>query len=76
MKNKNYSLSDMGKALTKADKVTHLTSREISARLSNDNMSFDKAIKMLDVLNCKIVIQDEISGDKFIVDQVRKIKLN
>lgn len=75
MSDNKVSLSRMGKALRKTDKVTHLTSADVNARLSNDNMTFDTAVQMLNALDCKIVILDNNTGETFTVDQIRKVKL-
>ena len=61
------SLSSMADALGKK------RGNEISARLVNDNMSFDKAVEMLNVLGYEIVIQEKKQGarraDQIVVDQ-------
>lgn len=67
MKNKKISLSTMAKALGK-DK-----GNDISARLNNGNMSFDKAVEMLDILGYEVVIQEKKQGgrrvDQIVIDQ-------
>lgn len=35
---------------------------EVSSRLTNPNMSFDKAVEMLNVLGCEVVIQERRPG--------------
>ena len=75
MRNNNISLSTMGNALRKSDKITPLSSRDIAARLKNDNMTFDKAVEMLNVLGYKIVIFNDETGESFTADQRKKIKL-
>lgn len=50
MSDNGVSLANMAKALGKE------RGNDISARLTTENMSFDKAIEMLDVLRYKIVI--------------------
>ena len=67
MKEKKMSLLTMAKALGK-EKGT-----DISARLNHGNMSFDKAVEMLDVLGYEIVIQERKQGsrraDQIVIDQ-------
>lgn len=67
MKNKKISLSTMATALGKSK------GNDISARLNNDNMSFDKAVEMLDVLGYEVVIQEKKQGgrraDQIVIDQ-------
>lgn len=50
MSNQKVSLANMAKLINKE------RGNDISARLATRNMSFDKAIEMLDVLNYKIVV--------------------
>lgn len=77
MKNKGVTLKSMGKALWKVDKKTgesiHLKANDISARLVNDNLSFDKAYEMLAVMGYEIVIQETKPGarraDQIVIDQ-------
>lgn len=77
MKQKGMSLSVMGKALRKVDRKTGevkpLIGNDVSARLNNDNLSFDKALEMLTVLGYEIVIQEKKQGcrrtDQIIIDQ-------
>ena len=61
MRNQKISLNDMGKSLTKVNRntgeITNLIANDVSARLTNDNFSFDKAVEMLDVLEYNIVLQ-------------------
>lgn len=67
MRERKMSLSSMADALGKK------RGNEISARLVNDNMSFDKAVEMLNVLGYEIVIQEKKQGarraDQIVVDQ-------
>lgn len=67
MKKKEMSLSAMAKALNKEK------GNDISARLNHSNMSFDKAIEMLDVLGYEIVVQERKQGsrraDQIVIDQ-------
>ena len=67
MKEKKMSLSAMAEALGKGK------GNDISARLNHDNMSFDKAVEMLNVLSYEIVIQEKKQGgrraDQIIIDQ-------
>jgi hypothetical protein len=67
MKNKNFSLSAMATALGKSK------GNDISARLNNGNMSFDKAVEMLDILGYEVVVQEKKQGgrraDQVVIDQ-------
>lgn len=67
MRERKMSLSSMADALGKK------RGNEISARMVNDNMSFDKAVEMLNVLGYEIVIQEKKQGarraDQIVVDQ-------
>jgi hypothetical protein len=67
MKKKEVSLLAMAKSLGK-DK-----GNDISARLNHGNMSFDKAVEMLDVLGYEIVVQERKQGsrraDQIVIDQ-------
>lgn len=77
MKSKGKSLSAMGSSLNKVDRrtgeVTHLTGNDVSARLNNDNLSFDKAVEMLNILGYEIVVQEKKQGgrraDQIVIDQ-------
>lgn len=77
MKQKGMSLSVMGSALHKVDRKTGeikpLIGNDVSARLNNDNLSFDKALEMLNVLGYEIIIQEKKQGgrraDQIIIDQ-------
>ena len=77
MKTKGTSLSTMGNSLKKVDRrtgdVRTLTGNDISARLNNDNLSFNKAVEMLNVLGYEIVIQEKKQGgrrvDQIVIDQ-------
>lgn len=67
MKQKNITLLSMAKSLGKS------RGNDISARLNNSNMSFDKAVEMLNVLGYEIVIQERKAGsrraDQIVIDQ-------
>ena len=67
MKDKNVSLLTMAKAIGKE------RGNDISSRLYYSNMSFDKAVEMLDVLGYEIVIQERKPGarraDQIVIDQ-------
>lgn len=77
MRSKNISLGAMGSSLKKVDKKTGeivgLKGNDVSARLTNDNLSFDKAFEMLSVLGYEIVIQEKKQGgrraDQIVIDQ-------
>lgn len=68
MKLKGVSLRSMALAIGKK------RGNDISARLNNSNMSFDKAIEMLDVLGYEIVIQERRQGgrrnDQIVIDRI------
>ena len=67
MLEKGVSLLTMAKALGKE------RGNDISARLHKPNMSFDKAVEMLDVLGYEIVPQERRPGakraDQIVIDQ-------
>lgn len=67
MKKKGTSLLSMAQALGKEK------GNDISARLNHGNMSFDKAVEMLDVLGYEIIIQERKQGsrraDQIVIDQ-------
>ena len=67
MKMKKISLTVMATALGKSK------GNDISARLNYANMSFDKAIEMLDILGYEVVIQEKKQGgrraDQIVIDQ-------
>ena len=71
MKGKKISLSAMATALGKSK------GNDISARLNYANMSFDKAIEMLDVLGYEVVVQEKKQGgrraDQIVIDQKEEI---
>lgn len=77
MKNKGMSLSSVGSSLKKIDRTTgevkSLIGNDVSARLNNDNLSFDKAVEMLNILGYEIVIQEKKQGgrraDQIVIDQ-------
>ena len=76
MKSKNISLLSMAKSLGKQ------RGNEISSRLRSENMSFNSAVEMLNVLGYEIVIQERKPGvrraDQIVIDQLedKKYDLN
>lgn len=72
MKNKNISLLSMAKSLGKQ------RGNEISSRLRSENMSFNSAVEMLNVLGYEIVIQERKPGvrraDQIVIDQLEDKK--
>lgn len=67
MRDKGVTLLSMAKAIGKQ------RGNDISARLMNQNLTFDKAVEMLDVLGYEIVIQERKPGarrsDQIVIDQ-------
>jgi hypothetical protein len=67
MREKGVTLVMMAKSIGKG------RGNDISARLVNPNMSFDKAVEMLDVLGYEIIIQERRPGarraDQIVIDQ-------
>ena len=67
MREKGVSLLSMAKSIGKG------RGNDISARLINTNMTFDKAVEMLNVLGFEIVIQERRPGakraDQIVIDQ-------
>ena len=67
MRDKGVTLVMMAKSIGKG------RGNDISARLVNPNMSFDKAVEMLDVLGYEIIIQERRPGarraDQIVIDQ-------
>lgn len=67
MKEKNISLISMAKAIGKQ------RGNDVSSRLLSPNMTFDKAVEMLDVLGYEIIIQERRPGarraDQIVIDQ-------
>lgn len=67
MKNKKVSLTAMATSIGKGK------GNDVSARLCHSNMSFDKAVEMLNVLGYEIVIQEKKQGgrraDQIVIDQ-------
>lgn len=55
---------------------TELTGNDVSARLNNPNMTFDKALEMLTVLGYEIAIQEKRPGprrnDQIVIDQTER----
>lgn len=72
MADKSVSLTTMAKAIGKS------RGNDVSARLVNPNMSFDKAVEMLEVLGYEIVIQERKPGtrraDQIVIDQKDDVK--
>lgn len=68
MRIKGMSLGSMANAIGKK------RGNDISARLAHPNMSFDKAIEMLNVLGYEVVIQERKSGnrrsDQIVIDNI------
>ena len=66
MRQKGISLSNMGSSLRKIDRNTKevkpLTGNDVSARLNNDNLSFDKAVEMFNILGYEIIVQEKKKG--------------
>ncbi len=67
MRDKGVTLVMMAKSIGK------VRGNDISARLANPNMSFGKAVEMLDVLGYEIIIQERRPGarraDQIVIDQ-------
>ncbi len=67
MKNKKVTLSSMATAIGKS------RGNDVSARLNNGNLTFDKAVEMLDVLGYEVVLQEKKPGarraDQLVIDQ-------
>lgn len=67
MREKGVSLLSMAKSIGKGRE------NDISARPINTNMTFDKAVEMLNVLGYEIVIQERRPGakraDQIVIDQ-------
>lgn len=63
MFDQGVSLTSMAAALGKA------RGNDISARLVNDNMSCDKAVEMLNVLDYNLVVKPRNGGDEIVIDQ-------
>lgn len=84
MRQKGISLSVMGNSLRKTDRKTGevkpLIGNDVSARLNNDNLSFDKAVEMLNVLGYEIVIQEKKQGgrrsDQLVINQQDDVKID
>lgn len=72
MKEKNVSLLTMAKSLGKE------RGNEISSRLRSENLSFNSAVEMLNVLGYEIVIQERKPGsrraDQIVIDQIEDKK--
>lgn len=68
MSDKGVTLLTMAKAIGKS------RGNDVSARLVNPNMSFEKAVEMLNVLGYEIVIQERKQGtrraDQIVIDQI------
>ena len=67
MRDKNVTLLTMAKAVGKQ------RGNDVSSRLLSPNMTFDKAVEMLDVLGYEVVIQERKPGarraDQIVIDQ-------
>ena len=67
MRDKGVTLVMMAKSIGK------VRGNDISARRANPNMSFGKAVEMLDVLGYEIIIQERRPGarraDQIVIDQ-------
>lgn len=67
MKDKGVSLLAMANAIGKQ------RGNDVSSRLLSPNMTFDKAVEMLDVLDYEVVIQERRPGarraDQIVIDQ-------
>lgn len=67
MKSKKVTLSSMATAIGKS------RGNDVSARLNNGNLTFDKAVEMLDVLGYEVVLQEKKPGarraDQLVIDQ-------
>lgn len=72
MRDKGVSLLSMAKAIGKE------RSGDVNARLYYSNMTFDKAVEMLDVLGYEIIIQERRPGarrtDQIVIDQKEESK--
>ncbi len=72
MKAKKVSLSVMATAIGKS------RGNDVSARLNNGNLTFDKVVEMLDVLGYEVVLQEKKQGsrraDQIVVDQKASLK--
>ena len=67
MRDKSVTLLSMAKAIGKQQ------ANEVSSRLTNPYMSFDKAVEMLSVLGYEVVIQERRPGarraEQSVIDQ-------
>lgn len=67
MREKGVTLLSMAKAIGKE------RNSDVAARLHKPNMTFDKAVEMLDILGYEIVIQERRPGtrrvDQIVIDQ-------
>ncbi len=67
MKDKKVTLLSMAKSIGKE------RGNDVSARLNNSNMTFEKAVEMLDVLGYEVVLQEKKPGqrrsDQLVIDQ-------
>lgn len=74
MKTKNISLTAMARACGKN------RGNDISSRLMNENLSFNTAIEMLNVLGYEVVIQEKRQGsrraDQIVIDQLDNYDLS
>lgn len=82
MRLRGISLGSMGKSLWKTNRKTgeveHLSGNDVSARLNHDNLSFETAVEMLNVLGYEVIIQECKSGgrrsDQIVIDQLKENK--
>lgn len=67
MRDKGVTLLSMARAIGKE------RNSDVAARLHKSNMTFDKAVEMLDVLGYEIIIQERRPGarraDQIVIDQ-------
>ena len=72
MRDKGVTLLSMARAIGKE------RNSDVGARLHKPNMTFDKAVEMLDVLGYEIVIQERRQGarraDQIVIDQKEESK--
>lgn len=70
MKNEGVSLLTMARAIGKSK------GNDVSARLATSNMSFDKAVEMLNVMGYEITVQKRTPGARkagqIVIDQLKE----
>ncbi len=83
MKLKGISLTAMATALWGDEPNSNGKQRrgnDVSARLNNANLSFDRAVEMLNILGYEVVIQEKRAGcrraDQIVIDQVDEMKID